>query len=64
MKKLIQLSRGGYVADFRYDEGLRIRDEFVSPCLKSTLNGKDISTSILLIIVDETEGTEERNICG
>jgi DNA (cytosine-5)-methyltransferase 1 len=37
------------IADFRYDEGLRVRDEFISPTLCKARDGRDISTSIMII---------------
>jgi hypothetical protein len=66
-KLLTQLSRGGYVADFRKDEGLRIRKEFISPCLTSSLKdskqeltyGQDC---ILLVIVDEDQTSDKDRI--
>ena len=40
-----------YVADFRYDEGVRIRDEFVCPTLCSSNDFRTLSTSIYVIEV-------------
>lgn len=51
-----KLNEGGYVADFRYDEGIRIREEFISPCLtqKLTFSGDKLDNQcILLVMVNE-----------
>ena len=42
------------MADYRFDEGIRIRDDFISPCLCSNTTGRGISTMVLLIeVIDE-----------
>ena len=47
--------RGGqYIADFRYDEGIRIREEFIAPTLvKSQREDGSLSSVIFLIEVKE-----------
>lgn len=42
---------GIYVADYRYDEGIRIRDEFISPTLCANHDQRDIARMILIIEV-------------
>jgi DNA (cytosine-5)-methyltransferase 1 len=37
------------VADYRYDEGLRIRKNNISPTIRQEMKGQDISKSVLLI---------------
>lgn len=67
IKDITKLNRGGYVADYRFDEGIRIREEFISPCLTSSLTDsgdKLDNNSIFLVIVNEVDGTEERKVCG
>lgn len=44
-----------YVADFRFDEGIRIREKFISPCLCANNDFHNISNSFLLIEVMEKE---------
>lgn len=55
-------SRGGsgqYVADFRYDENVRIREDFISPCLTARQSdAKDLTKMILLI---EVISNDEKN---
>lgn len=58
-----ELKKGIYVADFRFDEGLRIRDEFVSPCLNSK-SGGGFSREIFLLIVDEDQRSNEKRMDG
>ena len=59
-RDILKLNRGGYyIGDYRFDEGVRIRDDFISPCLCSNTTGRGISTMILLIEVDDEN--QERN---
>jgi len=37
------------IADFRYDEGLKIRKDFISPTVRQEFKGQDISKSALLV---------------
>lgn len=55
--------RGGdYVADFRYDEGIRIRDDNICPCL-STPTGGGISQMLLVIeVIDEDQKPNENGL--
>lgn len=56
------IRRGGcYVGDFRYDEGIRIREDFISPTLCARHgNNSSISGMVLLIEVkDEKVKSEE-----
>lgn len=41
-------------ADYRYDEGLRIRKEEISPCLTCKIGGKSLSSNTLIINKDGT----------
>ncbi len=62
IKDLRKLKRGGYyVGDFRYDEGVRIREDYISPCLcASNGNDKGLSGMVLLIEVrNEKTKSEE-----
>ncbi len=63
IRNLQKLSKGQYVADFRYDEGIRIREDFVSPCLLNSLGtGKTLSGSIYYIEVKEVESNDDDKI--
>ena len=55
------IRRGGcWVADFHYDEGIRIREEFISPTLPASFNFRSLSTSIYVIeVLDDKD--KERN---
>ena len=56
---------GQYIADFRYDEGIRIREEFVSPTLVSSQRTNDIdglSNRIYLITIED--GKTDTDIGG
>lgn len=54
IRDLKKLTRGGqYIADFRFDEGIRIREDGNSPCLCSNNIGSALSTSVFLIEVTE-----------
>lgn len=52
----LRILRGGYYgADFRFDEGIRVREEDCFPCLCASMNG-EISKCILLIeVIDENK---------
>lgn len=50
------------MADYRYDEGLRIRNDLISPCLKASLRGNDIANCVLLIQVNEDQRSDEEKI--
>lgn len=39
IRKLKDLSVGQYIADYRYDEGIRIREEFICPTLTAKRGG-------------------------
>lgn len=59
--------RGGqYIADYRYDEGIRIREEFVSPTLTKSHRDceESLSTTIFLIEVKENEVETDPDTCG
>lgn len=61
----MKLRGGCYVADFRYDEGIRVREDAISPCLCSSKNGKDLSTSILLIeVINENQELNNNGLLG
>ena len=59
----IKRLRGGcYVADFRYDEGIRIREDGISPCL-STPTGGGVSQMLLVIeVIDENQESNDNGI--
>lgn len=57
-RKLKKLKPGKYIADFRYDEGIRIRNSFISPTLTRKRDGggtQGLSESIYLIEVYDDE---------
>lgn len=55
------IRRGGcWVADYHYDEGIRIREEFISPTLPASFDFRSLSTSIYVIEVLDHE-SKERN---
>lgn len=60
--KLMELKKGKYVADYRYDEGLRVRQDFVSPCLQAK-SGGGLPHDILLIIVNEDKRSDQEGVC-
>ena len=63
IKSLKHLNRGGYVADFRLDEGIRIREDFISPCLQASLkhNRNELTNCILYIeVYEDQERDKER----
>lgn len=39
IRDLTTLPEGTYIADFRYDEGFRVRDDGVCPCLSTPTGG-------------------------
>lgn len=51
LRKILNSGEGIYVADYRYDEGIRIRDEFISPTLCANHDQRDIARMILIIEV-------------
>ncbi len=60
-----KLRGGQYIADFRYDEGIRIREEFVSPTLVSSQkaeNDDGLSKKIFLITVYEGKERNETRL--
>lgn len=59
------LGGGKYIADFRYDEGIRVREEFISPTLvKSQRDGDGgLSNQIFLIEVNEDGMEADPNTC-
>ena len=62
IKDIMKLRGGYYVADFRYDEGIRIRDDKICPCL-STPTGGGISQMLLVIeVIDENQEPNENEL--
>lgn len=58
IRDLTKLHRGGcYVGDFRYDEGIRIREDFISPCL--TTHNSLTSLSGMVLYVEVADGREK-----
>lgn len=51
LRKILNSGGGIYVADYRYDEGIRIRDEFISPTLCANHDQRDLARMILIIEV-------------
>lgn len=45
------LQQGIYICDMRYDEGIRIRWDFISPCLH-TLQGGLLSNIPMILQID------------
>ena len=45
------LPQGIYICDMRYDEGMRIRKDFVSPCLHA-LGGGFLSNIPMILQID------------
>ena len=62
IRTLKGLRGGQYIADFRYDEGIRIREEFVSPTLKRTNDIDGLSNRIYLITIED--GKTDTDIGG
>lgn len=52
IKGLDNLPSGQYIGDFRYDEGFRIREENICPCLSSHTGG-GISNMPMGLIIEE-----------
>lgn len=52
IRNLATLTDGLYIGDCRYDEGFRIREDNVSPCI-STLTGGAITNIPILVEVDD-----------
>ncbi len=57
---------GKYIADFRYDEGIRVREEFISPTLTKSVRDREdsLSTTIFLIEVKEDGVETDPDTCG
>lgn len=55
IKGIDTLKSGQYIGDFRYDEGFRIREEDVCPCLSSHSGGGISNMPMILIIEDTNE---------
>lgn len=65
IRTLKGLRGGQYIGDFRYDEGIRIREEFVSPTLVSSQRTNYIdglSNRIYLITIKD--GKTDTDISG
>lgn len=45
------LPQGIYICDIRYDEGIRIREDFISPCLHA-LQGGLLSNIPMILQID------------
>ena len=55
--------RGGcYFADFRFDEGIRVREEPISPCLCSSMNGEISKIVFLIEVIDESQQCDETGL--
>lgn len=63
IRDIKKLNRGGYyIGDFRYDEGIRINDSGVCPCLVSQNTNRGLSTSLYVfeVIYEDKEWNEKR----
>ena len=61
----LRILRGGcYGADFRFDEGIRIREDNIFPCLCSANSQNRLSAWTLLVEVIEINETEKFNDDG
>lgn len=61
----IKKLRGGcYVADFRYDEGFRIRQDDISPCLRSDFHAVSNSLFIIEVIDEDQKPNENGLLCS
>ena len=58
IKDLNQLPCGVYIGDFRYDEGFRIREEFISPTLTSHTGGGIVHEILLIEVSDEDKASD------
>lgn len=58
IKSFKELRGGQYVADFRYDEGIRVREEFVSPTLTKSLREDGSISNCLILIEVKEDGME------
>ena len=64
IKDLLELkTRGGrwWFADFRFDEGIRIREDPICPTLCSNNDMRTISTSVYVIEVMEKDKVKVKN---
>lgn len=61
IKDLISLPNGHYVGDYRYDEGFRVREDNIVPCLH-TPTGGGVSQMTLAIEVTDVKDDEKLRI--
>lgn len=53
IRSLKDLPPGLYVADYRGDEGIRIREDFICPTLSSHTGGGVRHDKLLIVVTDE-----------
>ena len=59
IRDIKKINRGGlYFADFRYDEGVRVREEAICPTLCRAKDGRTISNTILLIEITDDKDNQ------
>lgn len=54
IRGLENLKCGQYIGDFRYDEGFRIREDNVCPCLSSHA-GVGVSNMPMILIIEDSD---------
>ena len=55
IRTLKGLPKGKYIADFRVDEGIRIREEFIAPTIHQGLGGGGGITRMILVIINDED---------
>ena len=51
IRNIKNIGGGCYIADYRFDEGIRINDDGICPCLCASRDMRTISNSLFLIEV-------------
>lgn len=58
IRELYELAPGLYIADFRNDEGIRIREEFICPTLTAHGGGGIAHERLLIEVIDEDQASD------
>lgn len=58
IRELEELAPGLYIADFREDEGVRIREEFICPTLTTHSGGGIVHERLLIEVSDEDQASD------
>lgn len=59
IRDIKKINRGGlYFADFRYDEGVRVREDPISPTLCKDHDMRGMSSAILLIEITDDKDNQ------